>query len=530
MKIFKFRSVRFTFYITIFYAFISVYMMNALSMIVVDNIDTLIKNIIFLFIIYIVNHILYYLKLYGLQISTYYLSRFLGENISNHYKNMKYNDFIEKTSGERSSLYLNDRPKVIVLCFNKLVDIVYYICILFFVSVMLFKINYLIFVITTGLIILMFLIPKFFSKGLSSAINEAQNVREKFLGRITEMMSTFFVFFATSSGDKFIEKSNLVDEEYSDGITKVEIFAAKMSVALNYACAVLVLIDLGIASVLVIQGKLHSGVLLSILGLIPLIGEASQVLFTNIAFYKSGINFYKQKFGDIDNIYPKELTKPFLFKHKVESSVKIRPIIKNIDKIKTESLTINFKDKKIGIKDIEIENGKKYLLIGESGTGKSALLKTILGAYSDYEGNIIVDGELKLKEKELYDKIAYLGQDSNLFKGTIKENICIGNDEADCVGLLKRVGLEEYGPDYKVDENGRNFSDGQKQRIALARTLALSRNILFLDEITSNLDKNTADSIEKFIFESNYTIIYVTHKINDYVTEKADEIINLSEQ
>lgn len=528
MKILKFRSVRFTFYVTVLFAFITVYMMNALSMIVVDNMNTLIKNIIFLFFIYVLNHILYYFKLYFIQISTYYLNRFLGENISNHYKKMKYYEFTEKTSGERGSLYLNDRPKVIVLCFNKLVDIVYYVCILFFVSYMLFRINYVIFAITTVLIVLMFLVPKFFSKGLNKAINESQVIREKFLGRITEMMSTFFVFLSTSSGDKFIERNNFIDEEYSDGITKVEIFAAKMSAILNYASAVIVLIDLGIASVLVIQGKLQSGVLLSILGLIPLIGEASQVLFTNITFYKSGISFYNQKFGDIEITYSKEFTTPFLFKRRADNSLRISPISKNINIIKTESLIMNLKDKDISIKDIIIESGKKYLLIGESGTGKSMLLKTILGANSSYEGSIIIDGEVKSKEEELYDKIAYLGQEANLFRGTIKENICIGNDNADCVGLLKKVGLE-YDLNYVVEENGRNFSDGQKQRIALARTLALSKNILFLDEITSNLDKNTADAVEKLIFESEYTIVYVTHKINDYVVEKADEIINLSE-
>lgn len=192
-----------------------------------------------------------------------------------------------------------------------------------------------------------------------------------------------------------------------------------------------------------------------------------------------------------------------------------------------ENLKILYENKEIAVKDIRFQKGKKYVLTGESGCGKSSLLKVILGEVEDYEGEVLIDGVAKNKGDTLYDTIAYMSQDSFLFKESMAENIKTGNDSAKVEELLERVGMQELGGEYPIEENGKNLSGGQKQRIAFARTLALSKKVLFMDEATANLDANTARMIEGAVLDSDMTVVMITHHLNDEIRQKADEIIDL---
>ena len=152
--------------------------------------------------------------------------------------------------------------------------------------------------------------------------------------------------------------------------------------------------------------------------------------------------------------------------------------------------------------------GKHYAVIGKSGCGKSTLLSLLLGHYPNYSGSIRYDGvELReLTREYLGNTVAYVSQDTFLFQDTIQNNITLYHEEytpQEIEAVLEQAGLKGLvdslpeGLSAMVEENGKNFSGGEKQRFSLARALLRKSRVLLLDEFTANLDKETAEKIEE---------------------------------
>lgn len=184
------------------------------------------------------------------------------------------------------------------------------------------------------------------------------------------------------------------------------------------------------------------------------------------------------------------------------------------------------------------EQGKKYLIVGESGTGKSTLLHIIAGIYPIDEGNISI-GRISFGDVDsisLNRQIALVSQDVFLFNESIRNNITLFDNcsEEKLQAVIKQCGLESMicelseGVDTIIKENGSNFSGGEKQRINLARALIKDSPIILLDEVTANLDFATADFIEKMIVSlEGKTIISVSHKMSKELQKCYDRVICL---
>lgn len=180
-------------------------------------------------------------------------------------------------------------------------------------------------------------------------------------------------------------------------------------------------------------------------------------------------------------------------------------------------------------------------LMGASGGGKTTLLNLLAGFDTDYEGEILVGGtsisEMDTDELCAYrrDNIGFVFQNYHLLSGyTVLENVCLAStlselSEAEsrekAVALLARLGMEE-----KRNQKVENLSGGQKQRVAIARALMGSPKILFADEPTGALDRETSTEIMKLLQEIAFDrlVVVITHdaKICDF----ADEIIHIKEQ
>ena len=155
---------------------------------------------------------------------------------------------------------------------------------------------------------------------------------------------------------------------------------------------------------------------------------------------------------------------------------------------------------------IELERGKSYGFVGQSGAGKTTLVNLLLGLIEPTRGAVRVDGR-PLSEFRLSDwhrRFGYVPQDAFLFDDTLRENIRFGSDESDEVRLRAIVDAAQLGPfvdglsnglDSRVGERGREISGGQTQRVAIARALYRRPEILFLDEATSALDSVTETAI-----------------------------------
>jgi len=181
-----------------------------------------------------------------------------------------------------------------------------------------------------------------------------------------------------------------------------------------------------------------------------------------------------------------------------------------------------------------LKKGEKIAFIGESGSGKSTLVDMLMGLLPPNSGEILVDGR-KLSAQNLKNfrqKIGYIPQQIYLFNDTIAKNIAFGEefDEKILERVIKQANLQSFitslkdGANTLVGDGGGNLSVGQKQRIAIARALYLSPQILVLDEATSALDNESEAKIMSEIYKisSDKTLIIIAHRLN--TIEQCDKI------
>lgn len=178
------------------------------------------------------------------------------------------------------------------------------------------------------------------------------------------------------------------------------------------------------------------------------------------------------------------------------------------------------------------ERGKKYLITGASGGGKSTFIKVLCGTYEPGKGEILVDGKPGITPE---NHIAIIHQNIFLFNESIRDNIVLDRkaDDALLEKVISDAGLtdvvHEKGIDFVTGENGSQLSGGQKQRIAIARALYAGRDILVLDEGLSAIDKNTSREIEeKMLQMKGITVISVSHHVEPDLEKMYDEVLEIS--
>jgi ATP-binding cassette subfamily C protein LapB len=175
--------------------------------------------------------------------------------------------------------------------------------------------------------------------------------------------------------------------------------------------------------------------------------------------------------------------------------------------------------------NLTVRPGEKIGIIGRSGSGKSSLAKLLVGLYQPDAGSLLVDGVdiRQIDVSELRHNIGYVPQDIQLLSGTLRDNLVSGaryvDDEmvlqaAELAGVHEFARLHPQGYELQVGERGQNLSGGQRQNVALARSLLLNPPILLLDEPTSAMD-NTGEERLKARLQAvieNKTVILVTHR------------------
>ncbi len=261
----------------------------------------------------------------------------------------------------------------------------------------------------------------------------------------------------------------------------------------------------------------------------------SYLAITGIATIASVVVIIQNTFNIVGPIaelaeaLPKIITSNALFE-KIDAS------LKNIEDYKETKSFDGFK-KKIELKNVSFsydndlvlddislsfEKGKKYLVVGPSGGGKSTILRLLRKYFNPSKGTILIDGvNLKdIKKVDYFNKIANIEQQVFLFEDTLKNNLTLYKNytNQEIMDAIKRAGLDDFlkthkeGLKYKIVDNGKNISGGEKSRIAIARGLLNKADIILLDEAFASLDYNKAKEIEDSILAlKNVTIINVSH-------------------
>ena len=173
---------------------------------------------------------------------------------------------------------------------------------------------------------------------------------------------------------------------------------------------------------------------------------------------------------------------------------------------------------------MEVKPGTMVAVMGETGAGKTTLLRLLLALVKPESGTITIEDETVSAEvsERTRSNFVYVPQGNSLFSGTIRENLLLGNSEADDNVLRKVLYIASAGFVYdlpqglntKLGENGTGLSEGQAQRIAIARSLLRPGKILLLDEATSALDSETERNFLINLKQEmgNRTVIFITHQ------------------
>ncbi len=210
----------------------------------------------------------------------------------------------------------------------------------------------------------------------------------------------------------------------------------------------------------------------------------------------------------------------------IETNIDSKKLYDNLDSIIIKNVNFTYQNKQIFKQlNLTIKKGENIVIYGESGIGKSTLLKLILGIIQKDSGEIyfrLKAGNTQPINVDTRNMFSYVPQGKLILSGTIRENITFVNPNISDADLEKALEVSccksfidqlEKGLDTKIGERGSGLSEGQLQRISIARAIASNAPILILDEITSSLDTKTEEDVINNIKNlQNITCIIVTHR------------------
>ncbi|MBE0296588.1 ABC transporter ATP-binding protein [Gardnerella vaginalis] len=255
--------------------------------------------------------------------------------------------------------------------------------------------------------------------------------------------------------------------------------------------------------------NLMNGVLQPIASLPQMLGEmkGAKKLISKMADYMSNV---KEDSGDIID----DSIKSIVLRDVSYSYDADRKVLKNVN--------------------LTLQAGKSYAIVGPSGAGKSSLINLLMGYYKDYKGSVQLNNhELSnVSKSSLYDKTTLMQQSVFMFDASILDNITLFKpfQDAEVDRVIHLAGLDNLiaakGKDYQCGENGSHLSGGEKQRIAIARSLLKKSEILLVDEATSALDNETSANVTQSILDLQGILrLVVTHRLDANSLKQYDEIL-----
>lgn len=423
--------------------------------------------------------------------------------------------------GEYVSTLNNDMNLIESSGFNSIFNMISTLILTLLSLVTLFTFDYRIMLITVTLSLVLTFIPNLLTNRISEATKTYSTNNSEFLSRIHDILTGYETLYYLGNKKRIVNQIVTTSEKFKQSkvnYTKESELVNSVISTISVFAQILIMVATGYFAY---TGSVSFGAITST-------ASVSGNVFSSL----SSFNKYLMNIKSV---------KPLIEKISNSSIVDIK--IDNLDKdisltrvdsLYIRDLSFSFEGKRIFDKfNLEIKKGGKYAVIGSSGSGKSTLVNIILGNLKNYEGNVLIN-EVELKdvnENKIINQISFVGSKVHIYHDTLLNNITLWDDYSDSEinTALSDSNLEELKHRLLEQTNEKELSEGQKQRIGLARAFLKKRQFIILDEATANLDSSNALEIENLILSKDgLTYITVTHHLKDNRYDLFDRIITLS--
>ncbi len=453
--------------------------------------------------------------------------RTLRQSVFSGILKRSYHDFYEVNTADYISVLTNDIKLVEENYIAPLMGIVENLFSFLFTFLLLIKFSPLIVLILFIGLILMVVLPGLIGQSLQKKQEVLSGAYSLFTSKIKDIFSGFEVIRAfglsTHMNKQFTEENaSLAGKKY-----EVDRLFVLNEVVSQFLAVFTQIITIFAAAFLVIKGNITIGSLIAIMQL--------------AATFVMPLVYLMQNFPKLQSVVP-VMRRMQEFDDYTDTSFTGRLAPEFKEKIIMNKVSFAYQEGQPVLNRIQLElmKGKKYAIVGESGCGKTTLIKLLSGYDPNYSGEILYDN-VNLKECDingLCQMASVIHQNVYLFDRTIRDNICLFRHYSQ--GALDRAvmesGVDKFLPamseglDTVSGENGANLSGGQRQRIAIARALIKETPILILDEGTSAIDLQTSNEIErKLLQDRELTLITITHKMNKELLTLYDRIIYMEQ-
>ncbi len=390
-------------------------------------------------------------------------------------------------------------------------------------SIYLLHINKIVFVLTVVCSLLSLVIPQIFNKKNQMLRGESIGENEKFISRAKEIGDGYETIKSFGIEDRIMNLFKKDNNENQDKLFKANRFAV-FHMAFSFFISTLgILAALISATYMAGKGLMTAGEIGAIIQLSNYIISPLMEVPASIISMKS----IEPELKRIDEMKSKRLLQSDrLADFKFDNEIVV------------DDLSYSYGDNKVLCNvSFTLEKGKKYAIVGESGSGKSTLANILLNKLDYSQGSIKFDGtELNtINIDDFYKNISLVSQNVFLFNDTIKNNISLySNYGTDIIqNSIEKSKLDSVisklpdKEDTVLGEYGTSLSGGEMQRVSIARALVKDSSFIVMDEATSSLDIKTARAIENTLLSLDQTVLVITHRIDESILKKYDEIFLL---
>ena len=505
------------------YVFMAVLLQKLLDIAVEKNMQQFIPMVLFSIFYFVMLGIFLYLQSLLSKRITCKIIKQIRTDVFKGIVSQSMGDFGKRNTADYLSIITNDVKMIEDNFLLPFFEVVQYTVIFISSFVLMIYFDVIVTIVVFVAITLMFLVPSLLGKELEKRQNTLSSQLADFTTKLKDILSGFEIIKSYSMKQYVIQK---FDKENSDTIhTKYSVdklFALNEGLS-SFLALMVQIVVLFLSAYFIITERITVGTLLGMVQVSSNLANPLIMIFTNIPKIKS-IQPIIEKLTVLSKYELNEVPK--------KQSATIKSVVSN-SKL---SFSYEKQNRDLDKINLHIEKGKKYVIVGKSGCGKTTLVKLLAGYYTEYSGKILYDNtDLNMmNENDIVQLSSIIHQNIYMFNESVYDNICLHEDysKESIDKAVKASGLNDVieklpeGLLYEAGENGSNLSGGQKQRIAVARALIRNKPILILDEGTSAIDMQTAYDIENHLLKiEGLTIITITHNLKKELLELYDNII-----